>query len=245
MLTKIHHIGIVVRSLADAYRFWRDELGLHVHKEATVRDQGVKAALLPCGETEIELLEPIDPEGGVAKFLAKRGEGLHHLCFEAVDVAQALDGAKARGLPLLDQTPRQGLAGMIGFLHPKASCGVLVEYAQPPDPGACAATAFTFAHLAIVAEDAAGALATFERNFDLRAAPATAASAPRRLPISRAAIEFYGVTEAPAAFAGARGLAGIGLIAAPGSAVPARLAARAGSAPYGTTANGVPLNVAT
>ena len=101
-----------------ALGFWRDTLGLQVHKEATVKDQGVRAALLPCGETEIELLEPIDPEGGVAKFLAKRGEGLHHLCFESDDVATELATAKANGLPMLDEAPRAGLAGMIGFLRP-------------------------------------------------------------------------------------------------------------------------------
>ena len=133
MLKKIHHVGIVVRSLDEAYGFYRDVLGLHVHKTAEVRDQGVRAALLTCGHSEIELLEPIDPQGTVARFLERRGEGLHHVCFETDDVDRELEGARAKGIPLIDQKPRKGLAGMICFLHPKATAGVLVEYAQPID----------------------------------------------------------------------------------------------------------------
>ena len=132
MLTRVHHVGLVVRKLDDGLAFWRDTLGLHVSKEATVKDQGVKAALLPIGRSEIELLEPIDPAGGVAKFLEKRGEGLHHVCFETPDVGAELDAVRAREVPLIDQAPRQGLAGMICFLHPKGTRGVLVELATPP-----------------------------------------------------------------------------------------------------------------
>lgn len=131
MLKKIHHVGIVVRSLDEAYRFYRDTLGLHVHKEARVEDQGVRAALLTIGNSEIELLEPINNNGGVAKFLEKRGEGLHHICFETDDVDAELAATKEKGIPLIDQQPRVGLAGMICFLHPKANHGVLIEYAQP------------------------------------------------------------------------------------------------------------------
>jgi len=131
MLRKIHHLGIVVRNLDEAYKFYRDTLGLHVHKEAVVEDQGVKAALLTIGNSEIELLEPINENGGVAKFLERRGEGLHHICFETTDVAAELAATKAKGIALIDQAPRKGLAGMICFLHPKANNGVLIEYAQP------------------------------------------------------------------------------------------------------------------
>lgn len=131
MLKKIHHIGIVVRNLEEAYAFYRDTLGLPVHKEATVEDQGVKAALLTIGNSEIELLEPINENGGVAKFLEKRGEGLHHICFETDDVDAELEATKQKGIPVIDQKPRVGLAGMICFLHPKANHGVLIEYAQP------------------------------------------------------------------------------------------------------------------
>jgi methylmalonyl-CoA/ethylmalonyl-CoA epimerase len=134
MLTRVHHVGLVVRCLEDGLAFWRDALGLQVSKQATVPDQGVKAALLPIGRSEIELLEPIDPGGGVAKFLEKRGEGLHHVCFETPDVGGELDRARREGFPLIDEVPRAGLAGTICFLHPKGTRGVLVEFATPP-PG--------------------------------------------------------------------------------------------------------------
>ena len=134
MLKKIHHVGVVVPNLEQAMSLWRDLLGLRLTKSQTVQDQGVKAALLQVGESEIELLEPLSPDNGVGKFLARRGGGLHHVCFETEDVERELEGAKAKGIQLIDQKPRAGLAGMICFLHPKATRGVLVEYAQPfPD----------------------------------------------------------------------------------------------------------------
>jgi methylmalonyl-CoA/ethylmalonyl-CoA epimerase len=133
MLKKIHHVGVVVPDLDEAMKLWRDTLGLHLTKSMVVQDQGVKAALLQAGETEIELLEPINPENGVGKFLAKRGGGLHHVCFATDDVALELEAARAKGIQLIDQKPRPGLAGMICFLHPKAARGVLVEFAQPFD----------------------------------------------------------------------------------------------------------------
>jgi len=133
MLRKIHHVGIVVRNLEEALGFYRDTLGLPVHKTAVVEDQGVKAALLTIGNSEIELLEPINANGGVANFLERRGEGLHHICFETDDVAAELAATKAKGIEVIDQVPRKGLAGMICFLHPRANHGVLIEYAQPVD----------------------------------------------------------------------------------------------------------------
>src|SRR6185436_17596875 len=134
MLTRVHHVGLVVRRLEDGLALWQDVLGLRVSKQATVVDQGVKAALLPIGRSEIELLEPVNPAGGVAKFLEKRGEGLHHVCFETPDVTAELAAARAQQFPLIDEAPRAGLAGMICFLHPKGTRGVLVEFATPP-PG--------------------------------------------------------------------------------------------------------------
>ena len=131
MLKKIQHIGIVVDDLEKAMSFWRDLLGLALVKTAVVQDQGVKAALLKAGESEIELLEPLAPESGVGKFLSRRGGGLHHVCFETEDVQAELNQARTKGIQLIDQQPRPGLAGMICFLHPKATRGVLVEYAQP------------------------------------------------------------------------------------------------------------------
>ena len=133
MISKIHHIAIAVRSLDEALRFYRDTLGLPVHKQAVVEEQGVKAALLTIGESEIELLEPLGPETAVGRFVERRGEGLHHVCFQTDDIDQELDGLKARGTELIDQQPRMGLAGRICFLHPRATKGVLVELAQPVD----------------------------------------------------------------------------------------------------------------
>ncbi|HEY2662920.1 MAG TPA: methylmalonyl-CoA epimerase [Candidatus Binataceae bacterium] len=131
MLKRIHHLGVVVPDMEEGLRFWRDALGLYLTKSAIIEEQGVKAALLRVGESEIELLEPLSPDNGVGKFLSRRGGGLHHLCFETDDVVGELETARGKGLPLIDQKPRLGLAGMICFLHPKATRGVLVEYAQP------------------------------------------------------------------------------------------------------------------
>jgi methylmalonyl-CoA/ethylmalonyl-CoA epimerase len=131
MLKKIHHVGLVVPNLEQAMALWRDLLGLHLTKSAVIQDQGVKAALLNAGGSEIELLEPLEPDNAVGKFLSRRGGGLHHVCFETDDVASELEAARAKGIQLIDQKARPGLAGMICFLHPKATHGVLVEYAQP------------------------------------------------------------------------------------------------------------------
>ena len=131
MMRRIHHVGIVVKRLTDAYAFYRDVLGLPLLREAEVADQGVRAALLAAGESEIELLEPLGAATPVGRFLARRGEGLHHLCFETPDVAASLTDLHARGVPVLDSQPREGLAGRIGFLHPSACSGVLVELATP------------------------------------------------------------------------------------------------------------------
>ena len=131
MIEKIHHIGIAVHSLDEALKFYRDTLGLHVHASAEVQDQGVRAALLTIGRSEIELLEPLSPESAVGRFLERKGEGLHHICFQTPDVGAELEGLKQKDVELVDQQPRRGLAGMICFLHPKASSGVLVELATP------------------------------------------------------------------------------------------------------------------
>ena len=130
MLKKIHHVGIVVRNLEQAYAFYRDTLGLPVHKVAVVEDQGVKAALLTIGGSEIELLEPINESGGVAKFLEKRGEGIHHICFDSGAVAFDLKRVSEEGFPVIDETPRESLGELIAFLHPKGLNGVLVEFKE-------------------------------------------------------------------------------------------------------------------
>lgn len=131
MLKKIHHVGIVVNSADEALKFYRDALGLDVTADRVIEDQGVRGVLLQIGNSEIELLEPTRDDTGVAKFLASKGEGMHHICFESDDVEAELEAAKAKGIEVIDQKPRLGLAGMICFLHPKANHGVLVEFATP------------------------------------------------------------------------------------------------------------------
>jgi methylmalonyl-CoA epimerase len=135
MLNKIHHVGVVVKSADEAMKFYRDTLGLKVTADRVIEDQGVRGVLLEIGGSEIELLEPTRDDTGVAKFLASRGEGMHHICFESDDVDAELDGARQKGIELIDQKPRLGLAGMICFLHPKSNHGVLVEFATPLKDG--------------------------------------------------------------------------------------------------------------
>ena len=185
----------MVRRLEDGLAFWKDLLGLRVSKQATVRDQGVRAALLPIGRSEIELLEPIDEAGGVAKFLARRGEGLHHVCFETADVGAELAAAHAQAFPLIDEKPRAGLAGMICFLHPTGTRGVLVEFATPPPddaphPHAASARIPGLALDEIVARsrDAGSAATLFADKLGLERAPTGTAAG-----LVRAAVQSGGV----------------------------------------------------
>jgi methylmalonyl-CoA/ethylmalonyl-CoA epimerase len=133
-MRRIHHVGVVVQRLDEAYRFYRMVLGLPLLREADLPDQGVRAALLGAGDSEIELLEPLAPDTSVGRFLARRGEGLHHLCFDTADVAASLAALKARQVELIDAAPRPGLAGDVAFLHPRACGGILVELTTPRDP---------------------------------------------------------------------------------------------------------------
>ena len=128
---KIDHLGIAVRSLADSLGFYRDALGLEMHGTEVVADQGVTVAMLPVGESRIELLEPVSEDSTVARFIAKRGEGLHHICYEVQDLAAKLEELSARGVRVLDGYPRRGAGGhMVAFLHPTSANGVLVELVE-------------------------------------------------------------------------------------------------------------------
>jgi len=167
MVKNIHHVGIVVRSLAKAYGFWRDAMGLTLLREAEIPDQGVRAALLAAGDSEIELLEPTREDTGVARFLAKRGEGLHHLCLETANVDADLGALRAQGIPLLDETPRQGLAGRIAFLNPSACHGVLVELATPPAPAAHVDSPVRFKRLVIGCRDPQDTAKSYAQTFGL------------------------------------------------------------------------------
>ena len=129
---RIHHTGVVVRSLEEAYGFYRDAMSMRLVKEAVMEDQGVKAALFDIGNSLLELLEPIDPDFGTARFLEKRGEGLHHVCLEVADIHASLAELKSKNVELIDEEPREGLTGEIAFIHPKGLHGVLVELVHGP-----------------------------------------------------------------------------------------------------------------
>jgi methylmalonyl-CoA epimerase len=131
MIKRIDHIAIAVKNLDEALKLYNNLFGVKPSKIETVPQQGVKAALLPVGKGgEIELLEPIDPQGGIAKFLENRGEGIHHICLEVDDVDRELRTLADKGVQLIDKQGRPGLAGKVGFLHPKSTKGVLIELAQ-------------------------------------------------------------------------------------------------------------------
>jgi len=130
MIKNLHHIAIAVKNLEEALSVWESVFGLRPSRIEEVPDQGVKAALIPVGQCEIELLEPIDPNGGVAKFIERKGEGIHHICIEVDDTDEELKSLADKGVELIDKVGRKGLAGRVGFLHPRATGGVLVELAQ-------------------------------------------------------------------------------------------------------------------
>jgi methylmalonyl-CoA/ethylmalonyl-CoA epimerase len=127
--THIEHIGIAVNSLEESIPYFEKLLGLKCYSVEEVKDQRVKTAFFKIGQTKIELLESTDPEGPIGKFLEKKGEGVHHVAFAFNDVAEALKTAEAGGTQLIDKAPRKGAEGLnIGFLHPKSTHGVLVEF---------------------------------------------------------------------------------------------------------------------
>ncbi len=131
MIKQISHIAVVVPDLDEATKFWVDALGLSLSHMEYVEDQGVDVAFLPAGDSDIELLEPVDPESGVARYLGKKGPGIHHICFEVEDIEETLARLKAAQIPLIDQEPTIGTGGKkIAFVHPKGTGGVLVELYQ-------------------------------------------------------------------------------------------------------------------
>ncbi len=133
MIKRIAHIALAVDDLEGALSFWRDALGLPLAQVETVAEQQATVAFLPTGESEVELVRPTSDSTGVARFLAKRGPGLHHICFEVDDLAATLADLQAKGVRLIDQTPKLGAGGaQIAFIHPESTQGVLVELYQPP-----------------------------------------------------------------------------------------------------------------
>lgn len=131
MLEKIDHLGIAVKNLDEAVKFYTDILGLACVGRETVEGQKVKVAFIPIGESEIELLQSTDPYGPIARFIEKRGEGLQHIAVKVDDIEVLMEHLKEKGIRLLDEKPRLGAGGAkIAFIHPKDSKGVLIELCQ-------------------------------------------------------------------------------------------------------------------
>jgi methylmalonyl-CoA epimerase len=126
---RLAHVGIAVPRIADALPFYRDVLGLAPSHPETA--DGATIVSLPFGGVDVELLEPRDPESPIAKFLARRGPGIHHVCYRVADLDQALARCRAAGYRLVDEEPRRGAGGRrIAFLHPKATAGILLELTE-------------------------------------------------------------------------------------------------------------------
>ena len=128
---KIDHIGIATHKLEDALALWRDALGLPVDFTGDVTEQGVRVAMLPVGETHVELLEPLSDSSPVGKFLQKRGPGIHHIAVSVPDIRASLAALKEQGSRLIDEQPRVGARGcLVAFVHPTSTNGVLLELVQ-------------------------------------------------------------------------------------------------------------------
>ena len=127
MIKKVNHVAIAVSDIEGALGFWRDGLGLEVDHVEDVPSQKATVAFIPVGESEVELVKPTAEDTGVAKFLAERGGGMHHLCLEVDDIAAMLSDLKAKGVRLINEVPVELPGRKMAFVHPKSTGGVLVE----------------------------------------------------------------------------------------------------------------------
>ena len=127
---QIDHVGIVVQNLDDALATYCGILGFRLRERLDAPAHGVEIAFLDADHGTIELLSPTDEKSGTARFLARRGEGTHHVCFAVTDIAQTLEDLRARGVRLIDETPRRGVHGLVAFIHPQAAHGVMIELLQ-------------------------------------------------------------------------------------------------------------------
>lgn len=128
---KVDHIGMAVKSLDETLKFYQDILGLELQGTEVVEEQKVKVAFLPVGDTEVELLESTEPDGPIAKFIEKKGEGIQHVAFRVPNIEEAIAEMKEKGVRMIDEKPRYGAGGAkIAFCHPKSTNGVLVELSE-------------------------------------------------------------------------------------------------------------------
>ena len=123
----INHVAIAVSDIDDTLAFYREVFGAREAEVEDIEDQAVRAALVRVGGSQLEFIQPTDPNGGVARFIERRGEGVHHIAFEVENLQERLDALAAHGVRLIDDAPREGLSGMIAFLHPRSTRGVLIE----------------------------------------------------------------------------------------------------------------------
>jgi methylmalonyl-CoA epimerase len=142
-LGKVHHVALVVRSIEDSLGLWREMLGLELETVMDIPGDHVRIAFLGVGESKVELVEPTDDTTGVARFLASKGEGFHHICFEVPNLAETLLRLEIDGMELIDSAPRRGAEGPVAFLHPRACHGVLVELIEAPGGPSWASLGFT------------------------------------------------------------------------------------------------------
>jgi methylmalonyl-CoA/ethylmalonyl-CoA epimerase len=131
-LGRIHHVALIVQSIEDALGLWRDMLGLELETIMDITSDRVRIAFLGVGESKVELVQPTDDTTGVARFLASKGEGFHHVCFEVPNLAEAIIRLELDGLELIDTVPRRGAEGPVAFIHPRSCHGVLVELIEAP-----------------------------------------------------------------------------------------------------------------
>jgi methylmalonyl-CoA/ethylmalonyl-CoA epimerase len=141
-LGRVHHVAVIVANMDSALGFWRDTLGLRLDVVEDMAVDRVRIAFLPVGEAKIELVEPTDDTTGVARFLANKGEGFHHVCFEVANLAETLLRLEIDGVELIDTSPRKGAEGPVAFLHPRSCHGVLVELIEAPGGPAWAALGY-------------------------------------------------------------------------------------------------------
>ncbi len=130
MLKQIDHVGIVVNNIDESLKTYCDQFGFTLLERVTIPEQMVEAAFLDAGNSTLELIAPTDATSGTARFLQNRGEGTHHICFAVEDIHAALAELRNQGLRLIDETPRQGVHGLVAFVHPKAAHGVMIELLQ-------------------------------------------------------------------------------------------------------------------
>jgi methylmalonyl-CoA/ethylmalonyl-CoA epimerase len=141
-LGRVHHVAVVVRSIDESLGFYRNMLGLKLENVMDVPADRVRIAFLGVGESKVELVEPTDETTGVARFLASKGEGFHHVCFEVDNLAETLLRLEIEGIELIDTAPRRGAEGPVAFIHPRSGHGVLVELIEAPGGPAWAALGF-------------------------------------------------------------------------------------------------------